>query len=277
MRPRHRDDAPAPGPLPPERPGRRGPASPEGRPRPLRDPRRFGDQAPSAGHRRVVPEQAQGQLARERPGAPLGPNAQPATGSYLDMVDNAAAKPPAQVPPDENHDRELLQLLSIGSWLLHEDGTPVVGAAGVPGPADRRLRERGLLVTNLRCALGATGDGATAARSTAMGKDIPSPRTVLSGFPLGYGAVPGRERSGTAVGLWRRGPGRPRRVSVRRVVGKPESDHAVGAGSLSMPSRRWTSGSRERQTRGEAVPSLGRHGEPRRRGGRGCVGGRGAR
>ncbi len=59
----------------------------------------------------------------------------PAMGFYLDMVDNAAATPPGNVPPDENYARELLQLFSIGTWLLHEDGTPVVDAAGLPVPA----------------------------------------------------------------------------------------------------------------------------------------------
>ncbi len=59
----------------------------------------------------------------------------PAMGFYLDMVDNAAAVPPANVPPDENYARELLQLFSIGTWLLHEDGTPVLDAEGRPVPA----------------------------------------------------------------------------------------------------------------------------------------------
>lgn len=59
----------------------------------------------------------------------------PAMGSYLDMVHNEAAAAPAFVPPDENYARELLQLFSIGTWLLNEDGTRVVGADGRPVPA----------------------------------------------------------------------------------------------------------------------------------------------
>lgn len=59
----------------------------------------------------------------------------PAMGFYLDMVDNAAASPPANIPPDENYARELLQLFSIGVPLLNEDGTAVLDAAGNPVPA----------------------------------------------------------------------------------------------------------------------------------------------
>ena len=59
----------------------------------------------------------------------------PAMGFYLDMVDNAAAAPPSNVPPDENYARELLQLFSIGVPLLHEDGTPVLDSGGSPVPA----------------------------------------------------------------------------------------------------------------------------------------------
>jgi uncharacterized protein (DUF1800 family) len=59
----------------------------------------------------------------------------PAMGFYLDMVDNAAATPPANVPPDENYARELLQLFSIGVPLLAEDGRAVLDAEGRPVPA----------------------------------------------------------------------------------------------------------------------------------------------
>ncbi len=59
----------------------------------------------------------------------------PAMGFYLDMVDNGAATPPGNVPPDENYARELLQLFSIGVPLLREDGTPVLDAEGRPVPA----------------------------------------------------------------------------------------------------------------------------------------------
>lgn len=59
----------------------------------------------------------------------------PAMGGYLDMVDNAAATAPGFIPPDENYARELLQLFSIGTHLLNEDGTAVLDAGGRPVPA----------------------------------------------------------------------------------------------------------------------------------------------
>lgn len=59
----------------------------------------------------------------------------PAMGGYLDMVDNAAATAPAFIPPDENYARELLQLFSIGTHLLNEDGTYVLDEKGEPVPA----------------------------------------------------------------------------------------------------------------------------------------------
>ncbi|MFN7990482.1 MAG: DUF1800 domain-containing protein [Thermoanaerobaculia bacterium] len=58
----------------------------------------------------------------------------PAMGDYLDMVNNLAAVPPANIPPNENYARELLQLFSVGVDLLNEDGTPQVDAAGEPLP-----------------------------------------------------------------------------------------------------------------------------------------------
>ena len=59
----------------------------------------------------------------------------PAMGDYLDMVNNPAAVPPANIPPNENYARELLQLFSVGVDLLNEDGTPVLDAQGRPVPA----------------------------------------------------------------------------------------------------------------------------------------------
>ena len=59
----------------------------------------------------------------------------PAMGDYLDMVNNPAAVPPANIPPNENYARELLQLFSVGVDLLNEDGTAVRDAQGLPVPA----------------------------------------------------------------------------------------------------------------------------------------------
>ena len=59
----------------------------------------------------------------------------PAMGDYLDMVNNPAAVPPENIPPNENYARELLQLFSVGVDMLNEDGSPQLDAMGRPVPA----------------------------------------------------------------------------------------------------------------------------------------------
>src|SRR5204863_3372500 len=48
----------------------------------------------------------------------------PGMGRYLDMAGNS------RVSPNENYARELMQLFSIGTDLLNQDGTPVLDANG---------------------------------------------------------------------------------------------------------------------------------------------------
>jgi uncharacterized protein (DUF1800 family) len=48
----------------------------------------------------------------------------PAMGRYLDMAGNS------RVSPNENYARELMQLFSIGTDLLNQDGTPILDANG---------------------------------------------------------------------------------------------------------------------------------------------------
>ena len=59
----------------------------------------------------------------------------PAMGDYLDMVNNPAAAPPENIPPNENYARELLQLFSVGVDMLNEDGSPQLDGEGRPVPA----------------------------------------------------------------------------------------------------------------------------------------------
>ncbi len=59
----------------------------------------------------------------------------PAMGDYLDMVNNPAAVPPENIPPNENYARELLQLFSVGVDMQNEDGSPQRDAMGRPVPA----------------------------------------------------------------------------------------------------------------------------------------------
>jgi uncharacterized protein (DUF1800 family) len=53
-------------------------------------------------------------------------------GDYLNMVNND--KPSKSVNPNENYARELMQLFSIGVWLLNQDGTQQLDAYGLPIP-----------------------------------------------------------------------------------------------------------------------------------------------
>jgi uncharacterized protein (DUF1800 family) len=54
----------------------------------------------------------------------------PVMGDYLNMVNND--KPSATVQPNENYARELLQLFSIGVWVLNPDGSQMINSAGAP-------------------------------------------------------------------------------------------------------------------------------------------------
>jgi uncharacterized protein (DUF1800 family) len=56
----------------------------------------------------------------------------PVMGDYLDMANNNKANPATGVEPNENYAREILQLFSVGLWLLNPDGTLRLDAAGKP-------------------------------------------------------------------------------------------------------------------------------------------------
>ena len=81
----------------------------------------------------------------------------PAMGNYLDIARQHAGR-----IPNENYAREVLQLFSIGTVLLNQDGTPQLDATGQPIPTytqddGQQLRAR---VHRL-----ATGDGADPGRA----------------------------------------------------------------------------------------------------------------
>lgn len=59
----------------------------------------------------------------------------PQMGHYLDMLDNAKANPAMGTEPNENFARELLQLFTIGTVEIKDDGTPLTDAKGVPVPS----------------------------------------------------------------------------------------------------------------------------------------------
>ena len=58
----------------------------------------------------------------------------PAMGVYLSMLGNQKPNPAANIRPDENYARELMQLFTIGLVELDIDGTPRLDGAGQPIP-----------------------------------------------------------------------------------------------------------------------------------------------
>ena len=56
----------------------------------------------------------------------------PVMGDYLDMVNNNKSNPATGADPNENYGREILQLFSVGTYLLNADGTQQLDAAGKP-------------------------------------------------------------------------------------------------------------------------------------------------
>jgi len=58
----------------------------------------------------------------------------PAMGQYLDMGNNAKADPSTGAVANENYARELMQLFTIGTALLNDDGTVQTDSSGIPLP-----------------------------------------------------------------------------------------------------------------------------------------------
>ncbi len=57
----------------------------------------------------------------------------PAMGTYLSMIGNKKADPVQNTRPDENYAREVLQLFSVGLFMLNNDGTQML-SSGQPVP-----------------------------------------------------------------------------------------------------------------------------------------------
>ena len=56
----------------------------------------------------------------------------PVMGEYLNMVNNNKSNPVTGTDPNENYAREILQLFSVGTYLLNADGTQQLDATGSP-------------------------------------------------------------------------------------------------------------------------------------------------
>lgn len=66
---------------------------------------------------------------------------EPAMGTYLDMANNVAFDSAgARITPNENFARELLQLFTLGTTLLGDDGQPLLDASGNPRPVYSEAR-----------------------------------------------------------------------------------------------------------------------------------------
>ena len=58
----------------------------------------------------------------------------PCMGQYLSHLGNKKPDPVAHTFPDENYAREIMQLFSIGLWMLNPDGTRILDQNGQPIP-----------------------------------------------------------------------------------------------------------------------------------------------
>ena len=58
----------------------------------------------------------------------------PAMGMYLSHLNNQKANPALKIYPDENFAREIMQLFSIGLWMLDQDGTRLLDENDQPIP-----------------------------------------------------------------------------------------------------------------------------------------------
>jgi len=75
----------------------------------------------------------------------------PCMGIYLSHVGNKKADPVLRIFPDENFAREIMQLFSIGLWMLNQDGTRQLDLGGQPIPTydNRDITELARVFTGL--------------------------------------------------------------------------------------------------------------------------------
>ena len=59
----------------------------------------------------------------------------PAMGVYLTFLNNPKSNPAINQFPDENYSRELMQLFTIGTVMLNNDGSVILGSNGTPVPS----------------------------------------------------------------------------------------------------------------------------------------------
>ena len=118
----------------------------------------------------------------------LGVSLHPCMGLYLSHLGNRKADPIARTFPDENYAREIMQLFSIGLWMLNPDGTRQLDAQGQPIAtySNANITEFARVFTGLSHGDNAQFNGYSAALNVPMvGFDAEhdlGPKTLLRGF-----------------------------------------------------------------------------------------------
>lgn len=76
----------------------------------------------------------------------------PCMGVYLSHMNNRKANPSANIHPDENYAREIMQLFSIGLYELNLDGSRKLNVSGTPIPTydNRDIKELARVFTGLK-------------------------------------------------------------------------------------------------------------------------------
>ncbi len=117
----------------------------------------------------------------------LGVSLHPCMGLYLSHLGNRKADPVAHTFPDENYAREVMQLFSIGLWMLNPDGTRQLDGQGQPIAtySNANITEMARVFTGLSHGDNAQFNGYSAALNVPMvGFDSEhdlAPKTLLLG------------------------------------------------------------------------------------------------
>ncbi len=100
----------------------------------------------------------------------LGVSLHPCMGLYLSHLGNRKADPIAHTFPDENYAREIMQLFSIGLWMLNPDGTRQLDAQDQPIPtySNANITEMARVFTGLSHGDNAQFNGYSAALNVPM-------------------------------------------------------------------------------------------------------------
>lgn len=107
----------------------------------------------------------------------------PTMGRYLSLVDSAKADPVTGTQPNENYARELMQLFSLGPYLLNPDGSTKRDETGAPIPTydQTTVKETARALTGWTLADRPGYRTGQDYRTTMLGRMIPAPRAHDTG------------------------------------------------------------------------------------------------